>query len=139
MWAETAPAVPPVNALRILSPAGAATVEAPCIHHSSPGALCHREMPPQALTLSSSFASVVVALRCGPVAAATNAVEVVDNADDSGFMKPSLFGAASAVGVVSKVEARANCIMVGEVTLARPVTITSWTCNRVLTPALSAM
>src|SRR5215475_6769869 len=121
MCEETAPTVPPVNALRMLSPAGAATVEAPTIHHSSPGALCHRAMPPQALTLRSSFGSVVVALRCGPVAAATNAVEVTDNADDSGFMKPSELGLANAVGVVSRVEARAHCISVGEVTLARPL------------------
>src|SRR5215475_10445309 len=139
MCALTLPTVPPVNALKMLSPAGAAVVEAPCIHHSSPGADCQRAMPPQALILRSSFGSVVVALRCGPVEAATNAVDVVESADDKGFIKPSLLGDASAVGVVSRVEARAHCMIVGLVTAARPLIHISTTCSSVLLPALSAI
>src|SRR5215467_8466531 len=104
----------------MLSPAGAATVEAPKIVHSSPGAACHLTMPPNAFTLRSSLGSVVVALRCGPVAAATNEVDVTESVLDSGFMKPSLLGDASAVGVVSNVEARASCMMVGELVPASP-------------------
>src|SRR5215831_6002140 len=122
----------------MLSPAGAATVEAPKIVHSSPGAACHLTMPPNELTLRSSLGSVVVAERCGPVAAATKAVDVVVNVEDSGFIKPSEFGDANAVGVVSSVEARASCIRVGEDVPASPSIITSMICSKVDAPALSA-
>src|SRR5262245_32740320 len=138
MWLDTAPTVPPVKALRVLSAAGALAVLAPQIHHSSPGAACQRTIPPKAFRFSSSLASVTVEALCGPVAADVYAVEALDRAELSGFMNPSLLGAAKAVGVVPNVDDLASCMSVGELVPARPEMNTSCTCNRVAFAAFNA-
>ncbi len=87
---ETAPAVVPVNAERIVSPP-AATL--PSIVNCCVGAAFQRTMPPNAFKPRLSLASVIALDRCGPVVASVYGIVGAARAAVAGSAGASELGA----------------------------------------------
>src|SRR6516164_5804690 len=119
MWASPSPAEPPaVEELNSrLSPPGAVL---PTMVHCWVGAAFQRMMPPNRLSPRLILPSVTVFDGVGPVAAATKVTTGAVSAAVAKCIGPSECGAASVVGVVSKVEARQNSIAATMLDVALP-------------------
>jgi hypothetical protein len=88
-------------------------------------------IPPNALRARFRRALVVTADRCGPVAAAVKVTAGAARAADAGSSGPSYAGAERAVGVMARVELRANIKKVGDDAPAIPamkISNTSFRC-----------
>src|SRR6266403_2495397 len=107
MLAPIRPAVPTLAEDRTVSELEVVAVPTETHSSSEPGFVCHWIIPPKALKVRLRRAIVTAGERLGAVAAATIATGTVVTAVAAILTEASVFGRASAVGVIASVEDRA--------------------------------